>query len=122
MGESPDILAARQVAQYIGSEHHEVSFTPEDVSEALDKVVVTLETADITTVRASIGNVHNVQFIVSFTIKFIDTTLFSYLLYFKTNLYVYLLISVGARNLAKTLRLQLWSGVALNHRPNDVPL
>lgn len=56
MGESPDILAARQVAQYIGSEHHEVSFTPEDVSEALDKVVVTLETADITTVRASIGN------------------------------------------------------------------
>lgn len=65
MGESPDILAARQVAQYIGSEHHEVSFTPEDVSEALDKVVVTLETADITTVRASIGN-YNVKFIVNF--------------------------------------------------------
>lgn len=65
MGESPDILAARQVAKYIGSEHHEVSFTPEDVSEALDKVVVTLETADITTVRASIGN-YNVKFIVNF--------------------------------------------------------
>lgn len=65
MGESPDILAARQVAQYIGSEHHEVSFSPEDVSEALDKVVVTLETADITTVRASIGN-YNVKFIVNF--------------------------------------------------------
>lgn len=65
MGESPDILAARQVAQYIGSEHHEVSFTPEDVSEALDKVVVTLETADITTVRASIGN-YNVKFVVNF--------------------------------------------------------
>ncbi|XP_046669145.1 asparagine synthetase [glutamine-hydrolyzing] isoform X1 [Homalodisca vitripennis] len=55
MGESPDILAARRVAQHIGSEHHEVSFSPEDVSQVLDDVIVSLETADITTVRASVG-------------------------------------------------------------------
>lgn len=57
MGESPDILAARRVAQYIGSDHHEVSFSEEDVENALDEVIYTLETADITTVRASLGNV-----------------------------------------------------------------
>lgn len=55
MGESPDILAARRVAQHIGSEHHEVSFTEKDVENALDEVIYTLETADITTVRASLG-------------------------------------------------------------------
>ncbi|XP_054271119.1 asparagine synthetase [glutamine-hydrolyzing]-like isoform X2 [Macrosteles quadrilineatus] len=55
MGESPDILAARKVAQHIGSEHHEISFSPEDIAEALDHVIYSLETADITTVRASVG-------------------------------------------------------------------
>ncbi|XP_069690167.1 asparagine synthetase [glutamine-hydrolyzing] isoform X1 [Periplaneta americana] len=55
MGDSPDIVAARQVAQHIGTEHHEVSFTPEDVISVLDKVIYHLETPDITTIRASIG-------------------------------------------------------------------
>ncbi|XP_063225721.1 asparagine synthetase [glutamine-hydrolyzing] [Bacillus rossius redtenbacheri] len=55
MEDSPDIVAARKVAAHIGSEHHEVSFTTEDVRQALDKVVFHLETADITTVRASVG-------------------------------------------------------------------
>ncbi|XP_067005858.1 asparagine synthetase [glutamine-hydrolyzing] isoform X2 [Anabrus simplex] len=55
MGESPDILAARQVAKHIGTEHHEVSFTPDDVKEVLDKVIYHLETPDITTIRASVG-------------------------------------------------------------------
>lgn len=64
MGESPDILAARRVAQYIGSEHHEVSFSAEDVAEVLDNVIVSLETADITTIRASVGKI-------TFTIIFI---------------------------------------------------
>jgi len=56
MADSPDILAARQVAKHIGSEHHEVLFTAEDVLSVLDKVIHTLETADITTIRASCGN------------------------------------------------------------------
>jgi asparagine synthase (glutamine-hydrolysing) len=55
MADSPDILAARQVAKHIGSEHHEVLFTAEDVLNVLDKVIYTLETADITTIRASCG-------------------------------------------------------------------
>lgn len=55
MGDSPDIKAARKVAQHIGTEHHEVTFTPEDVIRVLDKVIYHLETPDITTVRASIG-------------------------------------------------------------------
>lgn len=55
MADSPDILAARQVAKYIGSEHHEIIFTAEDIINVLDKVIYTLETADITTIRASCG-------------------------------------------------------------------
>lgn len=55
MGESPDIVAARQVASYIGTEHHEINFTSNDVAEVLDDVIYQLETCDITTVRASVG-------------------------------------------------------------------
>ncbi|XP_012230239.1 asparagine synthetase [glutamine-hydrolyzing] isoform X2 [Linepithema humile] len=55
MGDSPDIIAARQVADYIGTDHHEIIFTHEDVIDVLDKVIYTLETYDITTIRASIG-------------------------------------------------------------------
>jgi len=55
MGDSPDIEAAREVAKYIGTEHREVIFTPEDVMRVLDKVIYHLETPDITTVRASVG-------------------------------------------------------------------
>lgn len=55
MGDSPDIKAAREVAKFIGTEHHEVIFTEEDVSNVLDDVIYHLETPDITTTRASIG-------------------------------------------------------------------
>ncbi|XP_050520193.1 asparagine synthetase [glutamine-hydrolyzing] [Daktulosphaira vitifoliae] len=55
MEDSPDILAARQVAKHIGSEHHEVIFTANDVLNVLNDVIHTLETADITTIRASCG-------------------------------------------------------------------
>jgi asparagine synthase (glutamine-hydrolysing) len=59
MEDSPDILAARQVAKHIGSEHHEVIFTADDVLNILNKVIYTLETADITTIRASCGRKSN---------------------------------------------------------------
>ena len=54
--ESPDIRAARQVAAYIGSEHYEIQFTEDDVFEVLNEVIYSLETCDITTIRASLGN------------------------------------------------------------------
>ncbi|XP_059411321.1 asparagine synthetase [glutamine-hydrolyzing]-like [Carassius carassius] len=53
--DSPDVAAARKVAAHIGSEHHEVNFTPEEGIRALEEVIVHLESYDITTVRASVG-------------------------------------------------------------------
>ncbi|MDE6834539.1 MAG: asparagine synthase B, partial [Ruminococcus sp.] len=50
-----DLRYAKQVADYIHSEHTEIIITKEDVSEALDTVVKILATYDITTIRASIG-------------------------------------------------------------------
>lgn len=50
-----DLKYAREVAQYIGSDHREVIITREDVLEALPHVVAALGTYDITTIRASIG-------------------------------------------------------------------
>ena len=50
-----DLKYARKVAEYIGSDHHEVIITREDVLDALDPVIAALGTWDITTIRASIG-------------------------------------------------------------------
>ena len=50
-----DLRYARQVADYLGTEHTEVILTPEEVFAALPEVVRTLESYDITTIRASIG-------------------------------------------------------------------
>ncbi|MCR5545392.1 MAG: asparagine synthase B [Lachnospiraceae bacterium] len=50
-----DLKYARQVADYIHSNHHEVIITKKDVQEALETVIKILGTYDITTVRASMG-------------------------------------------------------------------
>lgn len=50
-----DTHYARIVAEHIGSIHHEVLFTKEEMLEALDELVYKLETFDITTIRASVG-------------------------------------------------------------------
>ena len=50
---SPDLAAARKVADYIGSVHHEINFTIEEGLDAVDDVIYHLETYDVTTVRAS---------------------------------------------------------------------
>lgn len=50
-----DLKYARQVAEHIGSIHHEVKMTFKDVLEALPYVIYHLESYDITTVRASLG-------------------------------------------------------------------
>lgn len=46
---------AKEVAEYIHSEHTEIIITKEDVLAALPEVVHILGTYDITTIRASIG-------------------------------------------------------------------
>ncbi|MDR1795707.1 MAG: asparagine synthase B [Erysipelotrichaceae bacterium] len=50
-----DLKYAKIVADYIGSNHHEVIIAREDVINALQPVIKTLESYDITTIRASIG-------------------------------------------------------------------
>lgn len=50
-----DLKYAKQVAEYIGSDHTEVIITEDDVLAALPDVVALLGTYDITTIRASIG-------------------------------------------------------------------
>ena len=50
-----DLKYARQVADYIGSNHTEVIITREDVLSSLETVVELLGTYDITTIRASMG-------------------------------------------------------------------
>ena len=53
-----DLKYARQVADYIGSDHTEVYMTPEEVISSLETVIELLGTFDITTIRASIGMYH----------------------------------------------------------------
>ncbi len=55
VGDAIDLKYAKEVADYIGSDHTEVIITKEDVLEALPHVVHLLGTFDITTIRASIG-------------------------------------------------------------------
>ena len=50
-----DLKYAKQVAEYIGSDHTEVIITRDDVLENLEKVIDLLGTYDITTIRASMG-------------------------------------------------------------------
>lgn len=50
---SPDLAAARKVAEHIGSVHHEVNFTIQEGLDAIRDVIYHLETYDVTTIRAS---------------------------------------------------------------------
>ena len=50
-----DLKYARQAADHIGSRHHEIYITEEDVLSALDQLIYILGTYDITTIRASMG-------------------------------------------------------------------
>ncbi len=51
--DAPDAKAARKVAEFLGTEHHEVHFTIQQGIEILDKLVWHLETYDVTSIRAS---------------------------------------------------------------------
>lgn len=51
--EAPDVKAARTVADFLGTEHHEIYFTIEEGIAILYKLIWHLETYDVTSVRAS---------------------------------------------------------------------
>jgi len=50
---SPDLVAAKKAADYIGTVHHEVFFTIQEGLDAIKDVIYHIETYDVTTVRAS---------------------------------------------------------------------
>ena len=55
VGDAIDLKYARQVAEFLGSDHTEVYMTPEEVVGSLEEVIALLGTFDITTIRASMG-------------------------------------------------------------------
>lgn len=55
VGDAIDLKYAKQVADYIGSEHTEFYMTKEQVISSLEEVIYVLGTFDITTIRASMG-------------------------------------------------------------------
>ncbi|CAI0473662.1 unnamed protein product [Linum tenue] len=50
---SPDLRAAREVADYLHTRHHEFHFTVQEGIDALEEVIYHIETYDVTTIRAS---------------------------------------------------------------------
>lgn len=50
---APDLLKAREVAQHIGTVHHEINYTIQEGLDAIRDVIYFIETYDVTTVRAS---------------------------------------------------------------------
>jgi asparagine synthase (glutamine-hydrolysing) len=56
MSGSTDLAFARKVANHIGSIHHERIVTAEECLALIPEVIRSIETFDITTVRASVGN------------------------------------------------------------------
>ena len=50
---APDLVAAKKVADFIGTTHHEIHFTVEQGIEILDQLIWHLETYDVTSIRAS---------------------------------------------------------------------
>ena len=50
---SPDLAAARKVADHIGTIHHEINFTVQEGLDAVRDVIYHVETYDVTTIRAS---------------------------------------------------------------------
>ena len=57
MENATDLVAARQVAKHIGSEHHELIVTQKEMLDAIPRVIQRIESYDTTTVRASTGMV-----------------------------------------------------------------
>ena len=52
-----DLACARDVAAHIGSDHTEVKITMQDALASISKTIWATETFDITTIRASVGQI-----------------------------------------------------------------
>lgn len=67
--EAPDAKAARKVAEFLGTKHHEIHFTIEQGLEILEKLIWHLETYDVTSIRASTPMYFLSKFITEMGIK-----------------------------------------------------
>lgn len=50
---SPDLMAAKKVAEYLGTKHHAYTYTLDEGADAIREVIRSIETYDVTTIRAS---------------------------------------------------------------------
>ncbi|HEX2729266.1 MAG TPA: asparagine synthase (glutamine-hydrolyzing), partial [Rubrobacteraceae bacterium] len=69
--DSPDLLAARAVAEYLDTEHHESVYTAEDALRVLPEVVRTIESFDPSLVRSAVPN----YILAEFTAKHVKVVL-----------------------------------------------
>jgi asparagine synthase (glutamine-hydrolysing) len=53
---STDLIYARKVADYLGTKHTEVLLTEQEFFDSIPEVIKAIESYDVTTVRASVGN------------------------------------------------------------------
>lgn len=53
---SEDLKYARMVADYVGTDHHEIIVSEKEFLDAIPEVIKAIESYDTTTVRASVGN------------------------------------------------------------------
>ena len=68
---APDLEKAREVAEHIGTIHHEINYTIQEGIDALRDVIYYIETYDVTTVRASTPMYLLARFIKSMGIKMV---------------------------------------------------
>jgi asparagine synthase (glutamine-hydrolysing) len=71
LADSPDLLAARTVAEYLDTEHYESVYTAEDAMKALPEVVRSIESFDPALVRSAVPN----YILAEFTAKHVKVVL-----------------------------------------------
>jgi asparagine synthase (glutamine-hydrolysing) len=62
LDDSPDILAARAAAEYLGTEHHESVYTADEATDAVPEVVAAIEAFDPSLVRSAVPNLMLAKF------------------------------------------------------------
>ncbi len=68
---APDLAKAKEVADFIGTVHHEINYTVQEGLDAIRDVIYYIETYDVTTVRASTPMYLLARFIRSMGIKMV---------------------------------------------------
>jgi asparagine synthase (glutamine-hydrolysing) len=69
--DSPDLAAARLVAEHLGTDHHECLYTAEDAQRVLPRVVQVIESYDPSLVRSAVAN----YLLAEFTSKYVKVVL-----------------------------------------------